>query len=82
MFDLKYFSAVDEQNAQTEQQERMMRANSGSSADLIEPFNSNQCGLQSSPNSHSAPSFSIFTSDTPPKSPQHIKTAYKGKLSG
>ena len=71
--------AVDEQNAQTEQQERMMRSSSGSSTDLIEPFNSNQCGLQSSPNSHSAPSFSIFTSDTPPKSPQH-RAHYKGRL--
>lgn len=65
-----YISAVDEQNAQTVEQSRLLRGASGSSGDLVQPFNSAQYSLQAgSPNSRSAPSFSVFTSDVAPKSP-------------
>ncbi|KAL4219804.1 hypothetical protein ACF0H5_020216 [Mactra antiquata] len=74
--------AVDEQNAQTEEQTRLLRAASGSSTDLVEPFNSNQCGLQAgSPNSHSAPSFSVFTSEVLQKSPTLTIRKFDGSTS-
>ncbi|XP_052783557.1 diacylglycerol kinase delta-like isoform X2 [Mya arenaria] len=63
--------AVDEQNAQTMEQTRLLRGTSGSSGDLVTPFSATQSPLQAgSPNSRSAPSFSVFTADTTPKSPQ------------
>ncbi|KAH3810599.1 hypothetical protein DPMN_138992, partial [Dreissena polymorpha] len=63
--------AVDEQNAQTVEQTLLLREASGSSGDLVTPFNTAQTSLQAgSPNSRSAPSFSVFTADTMPKTPK------------
>jgi len=63
-------SAVDEQNAQTVEQSRLLRGASGSSGDLVTPFSTSQPPLQAgSPNSRSAPSFSVLTADNVPKSP-------------
>lgn len=75
-----FSTAVDEQNAQTAEQTRLLQGTSGSSLDLVEPFK--QCGLQAgSPNSRSAPSFSVFTSDTQ-KSPElEVKQFDPGKNS-
>ncbi|XP_060578778.1 diacylglycerol kinase delta-like isoform X3 [Ruditapes philippinarum] len=79
--------AVDEQNAQTVEQSRLLRGSSGSSVDLVEPFK--QCGLQAgSPNSRSAPSFSVFTSEVGQKSPEieikkfGLSSSIAGKLAG